>query len=102
MPTEPNVWIDTEHDGRILYWSPDALSFIGCSATAAKGQCLPVLFIGNRPQEAHLTRVMFGHSLEREGMIRPHDRSIPVRYWIDLADHSTQGRPILRWTFQRR
>lgn len=103
MSTPPDLWFDTEHDGRILDWSPDALTLIGYSDGGAKGRSLPLMFIGSRPLEAHLTRVMFGHPLERDGIIRPRDRrGVPVTYRIALADGSTDKRPVLRWTFQRR
>lgn len=96
------LWFETEHDGAIIDWSPEALSLLGYRAKAAPGRLLPVLFIEDRPNAEHLTRVMLGHPVDRVGTIRPRERrGVRVQYRIELAADSTKERPILRWSFQR-
>lgn len=103
-PSASDLWIDTDQEGRILEASAEALStLLGYGARNAQGHLLPIMLLDHRPNDTHFHQVMLGHPVEREGLIRPRDqRGVRVGYRIALAPDSTDRRPILRWTFQRR
>ena len=103
-PSASDLWIDTDHQGRILEGSVEALStLLGYTARSARGRLLPIMLIDNRPNDTHFHHVMRGHHVDREGMIRPREqRGLRVCYRITLAPDSTDRRPILHWTFERR
>ena len=95
-----DLWIETDHEGRILQCSAGGHTLIGYSKRSARGRLLPILLLENRPTDAQLLHVMFGHSVEREGSIRPKEKGpVRVSYRIALAPSSTASRPVLRWTF---
>lgn len=102
-PTEiSTTWVETDQEGRILRCAPAASNLLGYSERAATGRLLPILFLDNRPTDAHFQRVMLGHPVDRVGLFRPREqRSIRVVYRIELAPHSRDDYPILRWTLAR-
>lgn len=99
-----DLWIDTDHQGRILEASAAALSaLLGYSARTVQGRLLPIMLLDNRPNDTHFHHVMLGHPVDREGTIRPREqRGVRVCYRIVLAPNSTDRAPVLRWTFHRR
>lgn len=98
-----DLWIDTDQNGLILDWSPDALPLLGYSAKWARFRSLVVSLSVGRPAPAHLARVVqLGQPFEAVGTIRPRDqRGIAVYYWIALAPESSDQRPVLRWRFEQ-
>ena len=98
-----DLWIDTDHQGRILDGSTEALStLLGYTTRSAPGRLLPIMLLDNRPNDTHFHHVMLGHPIDRDGTIRPREqRGVRVCYRIALAPDSTDRRPILRWTFER-
>ena len=96
------LWIDTDQNGLILDWSPEALTLVGYAAKSARFRVLALSLLGDRPPPGRLARVLLGHPFEHEGAIRPRDRrAIAIRYRIAVAPHSSDAQPVLRWTFER-
>jgi hypothetical protein len=62
---------------------------------------LIVMFAQDRPLPWMLEGVVMGHTIDREGQLRPKDRkAVKVVYRIERVD-SRDGQPVLRWTFVR-
>lgn len=103
--SQESIWIETDVSGSILDWSAAALPFVGYSARGIRGRVLPIMLIENRPRSADLAAVSLGAALERDSMLRPHDRrGVAVRFSVEVADTEwkRQESAVLRWTFTRR
>jgi hypothetical protein len=96
-----DLWIETDQYGLILGCGETAPQFLGYTAGGIRGRSLLLMFLGDRPGPYQFGRVMSGHPIEREGVIRPQDdRARTIKYRIQLAPHSFDDRPVFRWSLR--